>query len=114
MAHFGFSNAWCKAASLGQVKSRSIKPTLEHVLTNSKSRWTIKRRLLEAGILKNVCEECGLQEWLGRPLVISSPTGTGSETTPPRNPRMLCANCHSQAETYCSRNKKVLRHDGPG
>ena len=111
MTHFGFSmGAWVKAAHRGQVKGRSVKLTLEHILANSKSRWTIKRRLLEAGILVNRCEECGLTEWRGQPLSVQIDHRNGiKDDHRLENLRMLCPNCHSQTETYGARNRKLKR-----
>jgi Zn finger protein HypA/HybF involved in hydrogenase expression len=111
MAHFGFAMAtWSKAVDRGDVKGRSIKQPLEHILENSKSRATIKRRLLEAGILQNRCEECGLSEWRGRPLSIQIDHRNGiKDDHRVENLRMLCPNCHSQTDTFAARNRKLER-----
>ena len=104
------AESWAKAVRRGALKTRPIRWPLEKVLGEAKCRNTVKRHLLEAGILKNVCEECGLQEWLGRPLVMQLDHRNGIRNDNRlENLRMLCANCHSQTETYGSRNKKVLR-----
>ena len=104
------SLSWTKAVRRGVLKARPQRWPLEKVLEEAKCRNTVKRHLLQAGILKNVCEECGLQEWLGRPLVMQLDHRNGVRNDNRlENLRMLCANCHSQTETYGSRNKKVLR-----
>src|ERR1700736_345978 len=70
-AKFIFSaGAWSKAVSCGWLVTRQKRFTLERLLAQSKSRWSIKRRLLEAGVLHNKCDECGISTWRSRPLSI--------------------------------------------
>lgn len=70
IARFGFCRAsWSKSVKAGRMMPRPQRKPL-HVILNSRHRCTIKRRLLEAGILKNVCSECGISEWRGKPLSI--------------------------------------------
>ncbi len=103
--------SWAKAVRRGAVKSRPPLWPLEKVLREAKCRNTVKRRLLQAGILKNVCEECGLRDWNGRPLVMQLDHRNGIRNDNRlENLRMLCANCHSQTETYGARNKKRQSH----
>src|SRR5579863_10500988 len=65
---FGFAGAsWTKAVRRGALKSRGNAKPLDQLLATSRSRSSIKRRLLLAGILENRCDECGLTEWRGRP-----------------------------------------------
>jgi hypothetical protein len=65
---FGFAkDTWIKAIKCGRLVVRPRQWPLERILKDSKSRYTIKRRLLEAGLLKNAFEECGLAEWRGPP-----------------------------------------------
>lgn len=108
---FGFAAvSWAKAVRRGALTSRPLRWPLEKVLKEARCRNTVKRHLLEAGILKNVCEECGLREWNGRTLVMQLDHRNGvRDDNRLDNLRMLCPNCHSQTETYGARNKKVLR-----
>ena len=107
MAHFGFSSAsWTKAVRRGDVTSRSLAFTLDQAM-KSTSRWTVKRYLLRAGILKNRCDWCGLDSWRGLPISIQIDhiNGKGDDHRV-ENLRMLCPNCHSQTETYGGKNLK--------
>lgn len=104
---FRFAAAsWSKAIRRGELVSRPRAESLETILQKSRSRCTIKRRLLLAGVLRNCCDECGLSEWRGRPLSIQIDHINGiSDDHRLENLRMLCPNCHSQTETYGSKNK---------
>ena len=107
-AEFGFAaEAWRKAVRRGALRPRTNRWPLQRILAESKSRSSIKRRLLEAAILKNICEECGLSNWRGRPLSIQLDhrNGSGSDHRL-QNLRMLCPNCHSQTSTFGARNRK--------
>jgi 5-methylcytosine-specific restriction endonuclease McrA len=107
-AEFHFSaGAWTKAVNRGDIKTRPLKWPLERILAQSKSRLSIKRRLLEAGILKNECDQCGLKSWRGHHLSIQLDHRNGvSSDHRLENLRMLCPNCHSQTPTFGTRNRK--------
>ena len=107
-AQFGFAkDTWIKAIRTGRLLRRPRQWSLERVLSTSKSRYTVKRRLITAGILKNICDDCGLSEWRSRPLTIQVDHRNGNRNDHRlENLRMLCPNCHSQTETYAARNKK--------
>lgn len=67
----------------------------------------LKKRIIQAGLLKNVCEKCGLTEWLGEPLVLQMDHKNGdNRDNRLENLRLLCPNCHSQTETFCGKNRK--------
>jgi hypothetical protein len=106
---FGFSaHAWRKAVERGELAPRSARLPLERLIAESKSRFSVKRRLLEAGILKNQCEECGLTSWRGKFLSIQLDHRNGVKHDHRiDNLRMLCPNCHSQTATFSARNKKA-------
>jgi hypothetical protein len=108
---FGFSAAsWGKAINTGKLIARTREWPLQLLLERSKSRFSIKRRLLKAGILKNACDECGLSDWRGRPLSIQIDHRNGiSDDYRLENLRMLCPNCHSQTENFAGRNAKRKR-----
>lgn len=107
-AEFGFSaEAWRKAVKRHDITPRVPRWPLERVLTESTSRFVIKRRLMEEGLLKNECEECGLSSWRGRRLSIHLDHRNGiRDDHRLENLRMLCPNCHSQTPTFGTRNRK--------
>ena len=104
---FGFAAAsWSKAVRRGALVSRPRGTPLEVILKKSRSRCTIKRRLLMAGKLQNRCDLCGLSEWRGQPLSIQIDHINGvRDDHRIENLRMLCPNCHSQTDTYGGRKK---------
>ena len=71
---------------------------------------TLKRRLLDDGLLRPLCSECGLSEWRGSRLALVLDHVNGN----PRdhrleNLRLLCPNCNSQTPTFAGRNKRRRR-----
>ena len=89
----------------------SPKVPAETVLSNDRyggqkeKVYRLRRAMLEVGVLE-VCSECGLPpEWNGRPLVLQVDHKNGNSLdNRPGNPRFLCPNCHSQTETFGTRN----------
>jgi hypothetical protein len=115
LEHFKFSpTTWTKAVQRGELTARARQLPLSRILAESRSRTSIKRRLLEAGLLKNACDECGLTEWRGRALSIQIDHRNGiRDDHRLENLRMLCPNCHSQTETFGARNLR-FRKSFPG
>jgi transposase len=105
---FGFSSqAWYDAVERGEIVPRDRKIPLEDLLVTGRrtGRSHLKARLIEAGLKENRCEICGITEWLGMPLSMQlhHKNGDGSHNRLP-NLQLLCANCHSQTDTYGGRN----------
>lgn len=96
--------AWNKGLSLPK------KHSTQDLLKNKAYMHTagLKNRLLKEDILKNECSVCGIGcEWNGKPLVLHLDHIDGNRfNNALSNLRILCPNCHSQTETYCSRNRK--------
>jgi 5-methylcytosine-specific restriction endonuclease McrA len=61
--------------------------------------------LLKHGLKESRCERCGITEWQGNPLnmQLHHINGDGSDNRL-ENIIFLCANCHSQTDTYGGRN----------
>jgi len=68
--------------------------------------YKLKNRLLKEGIKENICEECGISEWNGKPINMQLDHINGdSHDHSLENLKMICPNCHSQTDTYCGKNK---------
>ena len=80
-----------------------IKGNVPHYQT-----YKLKRRLIEEGIKKNVCENCGCLDWLGKPINFELHHVDGNRQNHKlNNLKLLCPNCHSQTDTYRAKNKKI-------
>ncbi len=98
----------------GHLKNKthgwSKKISLEDLLIANSDRILksqFKKRLIKEHYLENKCTECFLTEtWNGKPIVLQIDHINGDHFDHRiENLRLLCPNCHSQTETFCSRNK---------
>lgn len=56
------------------------------------------------------CNNCGLSEWLNKPITLELEHKDGDNTNDNReNLELICPNCHSQTETWKGRNKNTSR-----
>jgi len=68
--------------------------------------YKLKNRMLKEGILENICSECGIGEWNGKPIGLELDHINGVRTNHKlENLRLLCPNCHSQTDTYRSKKR---------
>ncbi|GAC1540232.1 MAG: hypothetical protein NVS2B17_16310 [Candidatus Velthaea sp.] len=113
---FGFSmQSWQKARKAGRIRARGRRRfTIDELAVKRSNRGIIKRRLLAAGHLRDVCMICGIFDWQGKPLTLQIDHINGKRLDYRlENLRMLCPNCHSQTETFAGRNVVVGRRS-PG
>lgn len=108
LARFGFCRStWAAAVERGDIVPRDFRIPLQQLLVAGRrtSRHHLKQRLIQAGLKEHRCERCGVSEWNGEPLSMQlhHKNGDGTDNRLP-NLEFLCANCHSQTDTYGGRN----------
>lgn len=98
---------------LGSNKGRpstNVGPPLNEVMVENSdySRGSLKWRLIDGGILKEECKECGASPiWNNKKLVMVLDHINGvSDDHRLENLRLLCPNCNSQTDTFCRKHKR--------
>jgi len=97
----------------GKVNGRKWGPApieLEELLIKNckhERKW-IKKKLIDSGILKNECSECGQgPEWREKKLILVLDHINGlNDDYRRKNLRLLCPNCNSQTPTFSRRKFK--------
>lgn len=107
---FGFhTGSWYGAVQRGDIVPRSHLIPIADLLVvgRTTSRSHLKRRLVREGLKEDLCEECGISEWQGKPLSVQlhNKNGDGTDNRL-ENIALLCPNCHSQTETWGGRNRR--------
>jgi AcrR family transcriptional regulator len=106
---FGFNLAtWFQARGRGEVVARPRAMPIEDLLVPDRpatSRSHLKLRLLADHVKENVCERCGLREWLGEPMSMQLHhiNGRGKDNRL-ENLEFLCPNCHALTVNWGGRN----------
>lgn len=73
--------------------------------------FTAKRYLIETNGHKCAIPDCGISQWLGKPvLLICDHMNGNSDDWSLTNLRMICSNCDAQTPFYKARNKGNGRH----
>ena len=105
---FGFSTAaWHDARRRGDLQTRHPGIPLDELLVSGRPRGRghLRTRLLRAGLKEERREECGLDDWRGRPLRVTLHHVNGDPyDNRLENLRFLCPNCHSQTPNFAGRN----------
>ena len=76
------------------------------VADSSYQSFKLKRRLLQKGLKKHICEQCGLIEWQGKPIPLELHHKNGNNRDNRiENLLLLCPNCHALTVSYRGKNK---------
>lgn len=100
----------CSIEHFNQKRSSVMKALpLEEILVENSTYLntsSLKRRLINNGLLEYKCAICGINEWRGQSLSLHIDHINGKNNDNRlKNLRLLCPNCHSQTETYAGKNK---------
>lgn len=95
----------------GKRRVSYSKSQVENLLIQNSSytsRQTLKRKIIEYGLLENKCNICGLDPvWNNKKLVMVLDHINGiANDHRIENLRFLCPNCNSQTDTFAGRNLK--------
>jgi HNH endonuclease len=111
LERFGMARAsFVAAVRRGAIRTRPRRKPIEELLRPDVTRSHLRLRLVADGLKDARCERCGLTEWLGKPapLQLHHVNGDGRDNRP-ENLQILCANCHSQTDSWGGRNLGKVR-----
>ena len=94
------------------VKKQNPQIPLHDIILEGKcphyQSFKLKNRLYKEGIKKKNCENCGISHWLDKPLALELHHLDGNRQNHLlNNLKLLCPNCHSQTDTFRSKNRKI-------
>ena len=106
-----FSTFKRKAKALGiyepnQGAKGNSKASYDMFVQNSTaSNHTIKKRIVDDGLVDYKCNSCSIDEWQGQKIILELDHINGNNRDNRlTNLRLLCPNCHAQTSTYRGRN----------
>lgn len=87
-----------------------VKMTDKEFFSDNSNRtgYSLLKRLIDGGYRHYCCEDCGLDEWNGKPIKLQVHHINGNHyDNRLENLQILCPNCHSQTDTYARKNKQT-------
>ena len=96
-------------AGVGLKKRMPLKVETSAILSGnhpSFQSYKLKGRLLKEGIITYQCAICLISDWNGKSISLELDHIDGNSSNHSlENLRLLCPNCHSQTDTFRSKNK---------
>jgi 5-methylcytosine-specific restriction endonuclease McrA len=93
----------------GGAKNTPQKILLQEILNGLHPHFQtfkLKNRLIKGGIIKHKCSICGIDTWNTKKINLELDHIDGNRFNHIlTNLRLLCPNCHSQTDTYRSKNR---------
>ena len=89
---------------------RTKKKTDEEIFSPNSSydRKDLKKKLIKENLLEYKCSECSINSWMNKPLSLQLDHINGiNNDNRLFNLRFLCPNCHTQTDTWGTKNKKT-------
>ena len=96
-----------KSASLTNLSIKPIDPEKLLCKHSKHNRCVLRRYIITNKLIPYKCSICGITEWQGKTLSLELDHINGENNDNRlENLRFLCPNCHSQTDTYGSKNSK--------
>jgi 5-methylcytosine-specific restriction endonuclease McrA len=88
--------------------TKKINPEKLFCKGSKHNRSVLRKTIIQQQLLPYKCAICGIIEWQGKTLSLELDHVNGENNDNRiENLRFLCPNCHSQTDTYGSRNQKI-------
>ena len=99
-----------KSASLTNLSIKPIDPEKLLCKHSKHNRCVLRRYIITNKLIPYKCSICGITEWQGKTLSLELDHINGENNDNRlENLRFLCPNCHSQTDTYGSKNSKPVQ-----
>ena len=105
-----FTGKGWNVGGLFKPNKKIIKSLAEILVENSTydNSNFLRQRLINEGVKKNICENCGLSIWQGSPIPLQLHHINGNRVDNRiENLQVLCPNCHALTDNYCGKNSKT-------
>jgi 5-methylcytosine-specific restriction endonuclease McrA len=95
-----------KSALVSSIKK--VNPDKLFCKNSKHNRSVLRKTIISQKLIPYKCAICGIVEWQGKTLSLELDHINGENNDNRiENLRFLCPNCHSQTDTYGSRNQKI-------
>lgn len=108
MADLNLSGYDFKGKAALSVSNKKVDPEKLFCKNSKHNRNVLRKTIIRDNLLPYKCAICGAIEWQGKTLSLELDHINGENNDNRlENLRFLCPNCHSQTDTYGSRNSKL-------